>query len=143
MLAHEHALLNKNAIYPINNNIVRIFPINNASLVVNQVISKSFMPDKIILAMTEPLSSTGVENKNPFNFQNFNIESCTLRIDNFEKPYLTTPILNFENNIFMEGYMSLFDTLNNHSEGNNITREDWKSGYTICVQSSTSCYVCW
>ena len=131
MLAHEHALLNRNAIYPINNNIVRIFPINNASMVVNQVISKSIMPDKIILAMTEPLSSTGVENKNPFNFQNFNIESCTLRIDNFEKPYLTTPILNFESNIFMEGYMSLFDTLNNHSEGNNITREDWKSGYTI------------
>ena len=27
--------------------------------------------------------------------------------------------------------MSLFDTLNNQHDGNDITRDDWKNGYTI------------
>jgi hypothetical protein len=124
-LAHEHALLNKNASYPNCSNICKVFAINNVSLLVSQIISTSHMPDKIILAMADPLASTGVENKNPFNFQHFHIESMTLRIENFEKPYLNTAILDFD------GYMSLFDALNNQHDGNDITRDDWKNGYTI------------
>jgi hypothetical protein len=130
-LAHEHALLNKNASYPNCSNICKVFAINNVSLLVSQIISTSHMPDKIIHAMADPLASTGVENKNPFNFQHFHIESMTLRIENFEKPYLNTAILDFDKNMFLDGYMSLFDALNNQHDGNDITRDDWKNGYTI------------
>ena len=131
MVAHKHTLQKTNAIYPIKSSVVKIFPIINNTLNVSQIISDSFMPDKVIIAMTDGLSTTGLFDKNPFNFKHFFLEECYLRIDNHEKPYLNRIKLNFQQNMYLDGYMTLFDALNNHNVGNNISRTDWPNGFPI------------
>ena len=49
----------------------KIFPINNNTLKISQAISDSYVPDKVIIAMTDGLSTTGLSEKDPFNFQTF------------------------------------------------------------------------
>lgn len=131
MMAHRHTLQKTNAIYPIKHSVVKIFPINNNTLKISQAISDSYVPDKVIIAMTDGLSTTGLSEKNPFNFKHFFLEECYLRIDNHEKPYLNRIKLNFEQNLYLDGYMTLFDALNNHNVGNNISRTDWPNGFPI------------
>ena len=142
MIAHKHTIQKTNAIYPIKNSVVKVFPIQNNSLIVSQEISDSFIPDKVIIAMTDALSSTGISEKNPFNFKHFYLEECYLRIDNHEKPYLNRIKLNFEQNMYLDGYMTLFDALNNHNVGNNISRTDWPNGFPVFafnLQPITTC----
>ena len=131
MISHETSLKKTPAIYPIKSTNVRIYPLNIASLSVQQKISDGLIPDKIILGMIEPLAGTGSENKNPFNFQNFGLEYIKLRIDNQEKPYLNTINLNYDKNIYLDGYMTLFDAINTHYGENDITREEWVAGYNF------------
>ena len=33
--------------------------------------------------------------------------------------------------MYLDGYMTLFDALNNHNVGNNISRTDWPNGFPI------------
>jgi hypothetical protein len=131
MISHEKTLKTKPAIYPIKSTNVRIYPINIASLSVQQKICDGLVPDKIILGMIEPLAGTGTESKNPFNFKNFGLEYIKLRIDNQEKPYLNTINLNYEKNLYLDGYMTLFDAINTHGSENDISREDWLDGYNF------------
>ena len=50
MIAHKHTIQKTNAIYPIKNSVVKVFPIQNNSLIVSPEISDSFIP-----AMTDAL----------------------------------------------------------------------------------------
>jgi hypothetical protein len=86
---------------------------------------------KVIIAMTDALSSTGISEKNPHNFKHFFLEECYLRIDTPEKPYLNRIKLNFEQNMYLDRYMTLFDALNNHNVGNIISRTDWPNGFPV------------
>ena len=131
IMAHTKLLQSSNAIYPIKETFVKRITIKNSTLQVQTEITKGTLPEKIIIGMTESLSASGKFDKNPFNYQHFYPKSVKLRVNQLENPYLNSLNLDFENNIFYNGYMTLFDTLDKHDMGISITPFDYKNGYTL------------
>ena len=123
-MSHNRLLMNSNAIYPIKDTCVKIIKISNSSLKVTEIISKGILPEKIIIGFVESLSVSGKSEKNPFNYQHFFIKEIKLKINNFEKPYLDSLKFDFQNNLFLNGYMTIFDVLDKHDLGISITPKD-------------------
>ena len=128
-LAHQNTLLKSHAKYPVRDTQVKICKISNSSLKWTEVLINGIIPDRIIIGMVESLASSGVSTKNPFNFQHFYIEEFKLLVNNSDLPYKNGLTFDFDRNIYLDGYMSIFDTLDKHDLGNNLTREDYKNGF--------------
>jgi len=82
--------------------------------------------------MVDNDSSSGVFAKNPFNFKNYNVRKVAALVNGESLP--GQPIkTDFQNDIYIEGYRSLFTASGklNRDEGIDITREDYKSGYSL------------
>jgi hypothetical protein len=118
------------AIYPIKETFVKRITVKNSTLQVQTEITKGTLPEKIIKGMTESLSAAGKSVKNPFNYHYFYPKSVKLRLNQLENPYLNSLNLDFDNNIYYNGYMTLFDTIDKHDMGISITPFDYKNGYT-------------
>ena len=131
LMSHNRLLMNSNAIYPIKDTCVKIIKISNSSLKVTEIISKGILPEKIIIGFVESLSVSGKSEKNPFNYQHFFIKEIKLKINNFEKPYLDSLKFDFQNNLFLNGYMTIFDVLDKHDLGISITPKDYCNGYFL------------
>jgi hypothetical protein len=69
---------------------------------------------------------------NPFNFQNFNLESIQLTVGG--KPVPMKPMkFDFTTGAYIDGYMSLFIGTGQYGsdEGNMITRGEYPNGFTL------------
>ena len=90
LVAHALALERANAFYPLSRVDVqgRTINVGVTSEQFENVI-KGTLPKRIIIGMVESDAYNGSLNKNPFNFQNFNIESLTVSINGDTIPYNT------------------------------------------------------
>ena len=95
-------------------------------------ISKGPLPKRLILAFVESNSYTGTINKNPFNFKNFGLSELSLSIDGEQIPYQPLEF-DFDKNKYILGYYTLVNNIDSNviSNGNDITLDDYKNGYTL------------
>jgi hypothetical protein len=90
------------------------------------------LPRRIIIGMVETEAYHGKRDKNPFNFQHFNLAEIGLYKDGMSYP---RPLLrmDFENDIYAEAYHNFLTSLN-AAYGRNaptITMNDYKNGFTL------------
>ena len=128
-IAHDNILKKANAIYPIIRTEVKTAEIKSTTLKFTQVLSTGKLPNKLIFALVEAKAVTGVENLNPYNFQNFEVRELVFRVDGSEAAYKKLE-LNYNDNLYTQGYMTYFDANPVKVEsGCNITIKDFPNGY--------------
>ena len=89
------------------------------------------LPKRIVVGMVDGEAYTGNFKKNPFNFQNFNIESINIEI-NGESPYKQLHFNYSDKSEFIRGYYSLFQS-NSSSliNGNDISLNEYVNGHNL------------
>ena len=129
----QKQLENVPACYPINRVDVRTHSV--AGGLTNFVWDNCYqgqLPNKIIVGMIDNDSCSGIYDKNPFHFKNYDIRKISVLVNGESLP--GQPIkVDFENNLFMDGYRSLFLASGklNANEGIDISRNEYKDGYTL------------
>ena len=90
------------------------------------------IPKRIILGLVENTAFNGSFNRNPFNFQHFKATQAGVYVNGESYPMKALQ-LNFDQNLYLPGYMSLFSGTGSlfHNQGNQISREDYPNGYTL------------
>ena len=89
------------------------------------------LPNRVFMTIVDNDAYTGSIAKNPFNFKHFNASQVVIYLN---KEWPGAPLkLNFTDNQYIDGYISLFATAGriDMDNGLNITRVDYKSGYCI------------
>ena len=117
--------------YPITRTSMKSFniPQNNASMYISGMFS-GILPKTIIIGMVLNEAFYGKQNKNPFNFQHFNLKSAHLRVNGEIVP--SDPISpDFNKNLFMREYLEFYRNIGidiSDASGNLITPAQYKNG---------------
>ncbi|XP_048484162.1 uncharacterized protein F54H12.2-like isoform X3 [Plutella xylostella] len=133
LLAHQKALATTTAKYPITRAEVKVLTIPAG--VQGKTLDNIFLgqiPKRCIVGFVNNIAFNGSLNTNPFNFQNYNINSFSLYVDGQQIPSKTLQP-SFENKVFTNAYHTLFSGTGIHflNEGNSISREDFADGYCL------------
>jgi hypothetical protein len=128
---HNKAFLKKRAQYPIRSTFVRASDVPMGSQIyMSQTMHNGILPSAVVLGMVSSKARAGDFKKDPYNFQNFGLKSVTLTSDN--DPTLTRRIeVDFKNNNYLLGYQTLFKALGNRTDGNDISRDEYKQGNAL------------
>ena len=127
------------ALYPITHVVVKNFTLSSGistaeidSLFVGQI------PNKIFLFMVENEAYSGKYDKNPFNFQHFDLRCCSLSVEGKQLPQNGINI-DVDNNEWIEAYYSYVKNcgLYPYDCGNGVTRGQYLGGSFIIVYDLT------
>ena len=135
--AHETRLLTSNARYPLKRTDIKFFSrAANISDLSEPNVVNGILPSRIVFGLVETDAFNGHLRKNPFNFQNFNLNYVAVKRNGQDIPF--EPIsLNFDNSECVKGYINLMHSLGfmNRNKSNGIDPfVDYKNGYTLfCV----------
>jgi len=131
LIGHSEALQRGPAIYPYTRSVLKTFTIPPGLF--NWSIDSLFsseIPDVLYVCMVDSESFNGDFKKNPFNFQNFNLDYLCLYVEGV--PVNMTAFLpNFNADHFTSEYRALFENGQSGSGGDIITYADFKAGYAI------------
>jgi hypothetical protein len=139
-LAHEDALREGTAKYPIRRTITKTYTISQGD---NQISKDDVFlgekPDVVILAIVDAAAYSGSLNKNPFNFEHNNINHVNILVDGVPHPAKEL-LPDFAGDRFLEAYHTLYSGNGTSftNTGNCINREEYKNGYTIIQRDLSS-----
>ena len=91
------------------------------------------LPKKIYFGLVESEGFNGALSKNPFNFIHSNVQSITIRKNGQPTPFENLE-LNFTNDQFLQGYLSLIHTtgrLYSDSSFDIAPFDEYPAGYTL------------
>ena len=131
IIGHSEALERTPAIYPFIRSTLKSNTITQG--VQNWSIDQMFsdnIPNVLYIVMVTSESFNGDYEKNPFNFQHFDLDFLCLYIEGVpvnQQAFLP----NFEKDQFTSEYRSLFENNKNTELGSIIKYGDYKVGYTI------------
>lgn len=133
LLAHQKVLANTNAKYPITRAEVKVLTIPSG--VQGKSLDNIFLgqvPKRCIVGFVNNVAFNGSLTKNPFDFNNFGLNTFSLYIDGQQIPSKALQPT-FDNNNFTSAYHTLFSGTGIHflNEGNSISREDFANGYCL------------
>lgn len=133
LLAHQKVLATTTAKYPIARAEVKVLTIPSG--VQGKTLDNIFLgqiPKRCIIGFVNNVAFNGNLSMNPFNFQNYNINSFSLYVDGQQIPSKTLQP-SFNNNVYTTLYHTLFSGTGIHflNEGNSISREDYPNGYCL------------
>ncbi|CAG4987186.1 unnamed protein product [Colias eurytheme] len=133
LLAHQKVLASTTAKYPITRAEVKVLTIPSG--VQGKTLDNIFLgqvPKRCIIGFVNNSAFNGSLTKNPFNFENYGINSFSLYIDGQQIPSKALQP-SFNNNIFTSAYHTLFSGTGIHflNEGNAISREQYAKGYCL------------
>lgn len=148
MLAHNERLNSQVARYPYWKSVVKSFaiPQGSYSFSIEDLFFGS-CPNRLVVGFVLSSAYSGDMGKNPFNFQNFNLNFLEFSLDSVSVPgtpftpkYVedpnsgagNTPKKTYKNGYITE-YLSLFQYQYPQKDGNFITREEYPGGYTLYV----------
>ena len=132
-LQKSPALYNMNRVFLVSKKI------QNDALTQSIEISNGIVPKRVILCMVDDIASTvGKIDKNPYNFEHFNLVSCKLCENGTNVSYSDSLKFNFDKGHFLDGYWTLFDGIDKPYLGNNISREDYANGYMFIAYDLTA-----
>lgn len=133
LLAHNTVLEQVNAKYYFDRVAVKTFtiPANLSTISIDNAIN-GILPTFLLFTMLEADSYNGNYEKNPYNFQHFNISSFNLLVNGCPVPN-TAIQMNFEQSQFTRAYHTLFSGTGIHHKdrGHQITKDLFKSGYFL------------
>ena len=89
----------------------------------------SHLPKFLAIMFVENMSYVGSYTKNPFNFQHFNVADVVVDVSG--NPICPRMVFDFDKNIFIREYESLFNSKKLSEHGNHISKEDYPKGNTI------------
>lgn len=132
-LAHAKTLENGMAKYPIKRVICKSFTIPRGYRdISSERLFSGSLPTRLILGCVDNDAFNGSKAKNPFNFKHFNLTELSIYMDGQQQ--LIKPLkCNYASNEFISAYMSLFTGTgrNNRDIGLDISRSEYKDGYTL------------
>lgn len=134
-LAHQKILEQNNAIYNYKHCDVRNYtiPQNSNSYTIDNV-HNGTLPELILVAMVDNSAYLGDNLKNPFNFQNFDLNTFSASVNGIEiAPRNLTFDFKKTNPVSQHAYFQLFQQLNLHKfdRANSIDRELFNDGCLI------------
>jgi len=133
-LAHAKALENGTAKYPIKRAICKSFsiPQNYRDITYEKLVSGQ-LPTRLVVGLLDNSAFNGQRNRNPFNFQHYNLSEILVYLDGQQQHSLKPIHPNFDEGQFVLAYSSLFSGTCklNRDEGNHISREDFDKGYAL------------
>ncbi|CAK1592647.1 unnamed protein product [Parnassius mnemosyne] len=133
LLAHQKVLASTTAKYPITRAEVKVLTIPSG--VQGKTLDNIFLgqvPKRCIIGFVNNSAFNGSLTKNPFNFENYGINSFSLYIDGQQIPSKALQP-SFNNSIFTSAYHTLFSGTGIHflNEGNGISCEQYGKGYCL------------
>ncbi len=138
----QDTLKKKDAVYPIKRIMTKSLPINTKTVQHNiEKVSTGQLPTKMIVGLVDSAVKQGDISKNPFNFDDHDLEKIELRVNGmpYSKRALTAK---FDEQNYAKTYMNLFESLNYIEEGSNtppITKEDFSGGYALYAFNLSPC----
>ena len=136
LLAHAMALERTTAFYPICRVEVQARTIAGGVMTDKfENMIKGPLPKRIVIGMVESAAYNGQLNKNPFNFQTFNVKEIDVSVDGEQVPYQPFQFSSSkENPRNVQAYYSLFsDNVANYQNGNDIRLFEYPSGYHLIM----------
>ena len=132
-VAINKALRISPAKYPISRTEIKQFTLEKGvtDKFLNNVIT-GILPRRIFVMMVDTIAYAGKFSKNPFQFDNNNLNYLACYIGG--TPYPVQPMTpNFEKNLFVKEYVALYQSLNQNGTDayTQITRKEFKDGFTI------------
>jgi hypothetical protein len=128
-LALSAGLKEKPAVYPYTRTEMRAFNLQQGAFQFHlEDVYQQSIPSEIIIGMVKSKGFNGAVDENPFNFQDYNISSLGVNIDDESVP-ARAMALDFAQRNYLPGYQSLFGET--PTESNYITRFDYSTGYTL------------
>lgn len=140
LLAHQKVLASTTAKYPITRAEVKVLTIPSG--IQGKTLDNIFLgqvPKRCIIGFVNNAAFNGGLTKNPFNFENYNINTFCLYIDGQQIPSKALQP-SFDNNIYTAAYHTLFSGTGIHflNEGNGISREQYAKGYCMLAFDLTA-----
>jgi len=133
-LAQAKALENGTAKYPIKRVICKSFAIPQNYLdASHEKLYSGQLPSRIVIGLVDNRAFNGNRERNPFNFQHFNLSEISLYLDGQQQHALKPIQPNFANGLYIRAYNTLFAGTGKltHDEGLFISREDYAGGYAL------------
>lgn len=139
LLAHEKVLANTTAKYPVTRAEVKVLTIQSG--VQCKTLDNVFLgqvPKRCIVGFVSNAAFNGNVTLNPFNFDNFKLNSFSFYIDGQQVPSKTLQP-SFSNNGYISAYHTLFSGTGIHflNEGNAITKHEFANGYCLLAFDMT------
>lgn len=135
MLGHMKALQKGTAKYPLKRNLCKMLSIPQGNLSFTQDhVFLGQLPNRIVLCCVTNDAFNGRYNKNPFNFQHFDLNYLAVHVDGEQIPCTPLkPKFSANGGNYIRAYQTLFSGTNKmyHNDGNTITREDYGGGYAL------------
>jgi hypothetical protein len=148
MLAHAAVLEKSTLKYPIRRVETKYVTITSGltSKTLDNV-SIGTLPKRVVFGLVTSAAYDGAIDKNPFNFNHFNLSKVSMSIDGEEAPYSPVEV-DFTNGLYAKAYYSLFTGIDKVGldAGNNIDYFSYGNGYTLFAFDLTpdtcnnSCY---
>lgn len=136
IFAHSEMLISTNAKYPFTRTDCRQQSIPQGSVSFHwDNLFQGQKPDRVVVCFVDSAAVSGNYGKNPFNFQNCGVKNITLFADGI--PTNGAPSkLSFNStkgSTFVRAYTDMFQNYGKwkNDSGNNISREDFESGYCL------------
>ena len=131
--AHSKSLESQDAIYPYFSTQMKSFavPAGQYSVSLGDIYS-GVVPSKVLVGMVLAESLSGDQTKNPYNFQNFNLSSAGMYINDQAVPQLPHS-LDFSEGVYTSAYLSMFtaQNLEKNDCGLNVSLSDYAQGYCL------------
>jgi len=133
-LAHAKALERGTAKYPIRRVVCKSFTIpQNYRDVNHEKLFSGQLPTRMVIGLVDNRAFNGDRERNPFNFQHFNLSEIGLYLDG-QQQHAVRPIQpDFTNGQYIRAYNTMFAGTGklNADEGLFIDRSDYGSGYAL------------
>ena len=130
-LAHNLALEKSFINYYIKNSKIVTRKITSSGNIESQNICKGLLPTRIIIGLVESRAVFGQKDKNPFNFKHFDLSEVNLTVNEKSSPYHSVMKLDFDKNLYLNAYFTIYEGIDKPELGNNISREEYPKGYTL------------
>ncbi|KAL0810436.1 hypothetical protein ABMA28_010575 [Loxostege sticticalis] len=133
LLAHQKVLSSTTAKYPITRAEVKVLTIPSG--IQSKTLDNVFLgqiPKRCIIGFVSNSAFNGLFTKNPYNFDNYSLNTFSLYIDGMQIPSKALQPV-FSNGIYTVMYHTLFSGTGIHflNEGNGISRERYPKGYCL------------
>ena len=136
---HESALARTNAIYVFPQKLIKMFTINTGMQdFIKENLFDGYIPKFLLVTFVSANSYNGLYNKNPYNFQHFNVEEVKLTKENQEVPFAAYKP-DFSSKSYLREFMYLYMGLglSGRDETLAIKHKDFSQGYTFFVYNLT------
>ncbi len=136
LLGHNEGLYEGPAVYPFERSEIKTYsvPASEFQIKIENVFFAR-LPKRIVIAAVDSEAFIGAYDKNPFNFQHFNVNFLCFMINGVCVPSRAlTP--EYDKGLYLESYDTLFNMAQEEVPGfprktTTITRAEYISGYTI------------